>query len=274
MFMRKCFNLFFILFLNFLHIYGQESSLTCHRENHTFASGEELTYIISYNWFVVFSEVGQVTMTIEDDKLFGHDVYHFLGVGKSYNWWDKFFKVRDRYETWVRQDNMRPLFFQRNNREGGFRQHEIYTYDGDSVIYRKNKVNEHSMKFDTIPIKPCSFDVMSALLYTRNLDYENYKVGDKIPITVAMDKESYDLYFRYQGLENIKLKNFGTFECMKFTVLLVEGTIFHEGEDMVIWVTNDKNRIPVYAESPILIGSVKVRLTEIKGNKHPLTSKK
>lgn len=272
--MRKCFILFLFLVSYNIFLFGQESSLPCFRKNNTFSVGEELTYIVSYNWFVVFSEVGQVNITIDEDKLFGHDVYHFAGVGKSYNWWDKFFKVRDRYETWVRQDNMRPLFFQRNNREGGYRQHEIYTYDGDSIIYRKDKVNEQPLKFDTIPIKPCTFDVMSALLYTRNLDYNNIKIGDKIPITVAMDRESYDLYYRYQGLENIKLKDFGTFECMKFTILLVEGTVFHEGEDMAIWVTNDKNRIPVYVESPILIGSVKVRLTEVKGNKFPITSLK
>jgi hypothetical protein len=272
--MRQYYILFIFFVCGDFIIHGQESSLPCHRTNNTFLSGEELSYIVSYNWFVVFSEVGKVTMTIENDKLFGHDVYHYAGVGKSYKWWDKFFKVRDRYETWVRQDNLRPLFFQRNNREGGYRQHEIYTYDGDSVIYRKNKVNEQPLGFDTIPLKTCTFDVMSALLYTRNLDYTNIKVGDKIPITVAMDRESYDLYYRYQGLENIKLKDLGTFECMKFTVLLVEGTVFHEGEDMSIWVTNDKNRIPVYVESPIIIGSVKVRLIEIKGNKHPLTSNK
>ncbi len=272
--MRQLSLILSLVIFNLHIVFGQVQEPSCYKKNHTFAAGEELSYIVSYNWFVVFSEVGHVTMNIENDKLFGHDVYHFVGVGKSYSWWDRFFKVRDRYETWVRQDNLRPLFFQRNNREGGYRQHEVYTFEGDSVIYRKNKVNEQSLKFDTIQLKPCTYDVMSALLYTRNLDFKDYKVGEKIPITVAMDQDSYDLYFRYQGLENIKLKNLGTFECMKFTILLVEVTIFHEGEDMVLWVTNDKNRIPVYAESPILIGNIKVRLTEIKGNKYPLTSKK
>lgn len=260
-----------LLFLN--SALSQDTVPSCYRTNNTYSSGEELSYTISYNWFVVFSEVGQVTMSIEDDKLFGHDAYHFVGAGKSYSWWDHFFKVRDRYETWIRKDNLRPLFFQRNNREGGFRQHETYTFEGDSLIFRKNKVNDHPLRYDTLRIEPCAFDVMSALLFTRNLDYKHMKIGEKTPITVALDEKSYPLYFRYQGLENIGLKDLGTFECMKFTVLLVEGTIFHEGEDMILWVTNDKNRIPVYAESPILVGNIKARLTEIKGNKYPLTSK-
>ncbi|MBN1117039.1 MAG: DUF3108 domain-containing protein [Bacteroidales bacterium] len=252
----------------------KNKSEACYTTNNTFKEGEVLSYIVSYNWFVVFAEVGEVTLSIKKDRIFNQNAYHFVGEGRSFDWWDKFFKVRDRYEVWVRQDNLRPLFFQRNNREGNFRQHESYTFEGDSLIYRKNKVNDRPLKYDTLHITPCAFDVMGALLRTRNLDYDNVKVGEKIPVTVALDNELYDLYFRYQGIEDVKVKGLGTFECKKFTVLLVEGTLFHEGEDMILWVTNDKNHIPVYAESPILIGSVKVKITDIKGNKHPLSSKK
>lgn len=253
---------------------AQTNTKKCTQKNIAFQYGEETSYIISYNWFVIFSEVGQVTFKIEKDKIFGTNAIHYFGEGSSYSWWDKFFKVRDRYEVWVREDNMRPLFFQRNNREGDFRQHESYTYSGDSVIFRKNKVNDRPLRYDTLKITPCTFDVMSALLYTRNLNFSTYKIGEKIPITVALDEQSYELYFRYQGIEEIKLKDMGTFECMKFTVLLVEGTIFHEGEDLTLWVTNDKNRIPVYVESPILVGNIRARITSIKNNRYPLTSKK
>jgi hypothetical protein len=86
--------------------------------------------------------------------------------------------------------------------------------------------------------------------------------------------KTYDLYFRYIGIENKKLKNVGTFECLKFYCAIgSQGTMFHEGEDMFIWVTNDKNHIPLWAESPILIGNVKARITKIQGNRYPLTSK-
>jgi hypothetical protein len=268
-FIALCIFQFFPIILS-----AQGTSKKCVQKNTAFQYGEEATYIISYNWFVLFSEVGHVTMKIEKDKIFGTDAIHLSAEGSSYSWWDKFFKVRDRYEVWVREDNLRPMFFQRNNREGEFRQHESYTFKNDSVIYRKNKVNDRSLRYDTLKITPCTFDVMSALLYTRNLNYSTYKIGDKIPITVALDEESYDLYFRYQGVETIKLKELGTIECMKFTVLLVEGTIFHGGEDMTLWVTNDKNHIPVYVESPILVGNVKARITSIKNNRYPLSSRK
>jgi hypothetical protein len=258
-----------------ISVTGQaQTNKSCKIVNTSFLAGEQTSYIISYNWFVIFSEVGTVSMNITSEKLFGFDTYHLSAEGKSYSWWDSFFKVRDKYETWVRQDNLRPLFFQRNTHEGDFRQHESYSFKGDSVILRKSKVNEKGVRFDTMKIGPCTYDIMSSLLYARNFDFSNPKVGQKFPVAVALDNEVYDLYFRYQGLENVKIKELGTFECMKFSVMLVEGTMFHEGENMVLWVTNDKNHIPVYIESPILIGNIKARLVQIKGNRYPLTSKK
>lgn len=273
--MRPVISSFVIALFMLIHIpLVAQDSVNCAGENKTFLPGEEYTYVIAYNWFVVFSEVGMVKFTVKKDRIFDQDAYHFIGEGRTFNWWDKFFRVRDKYESWVREDNLRPLFFQRNTREGSWRQHESYTFQGDSLIFRKSKVKEDPIRYDTIPINSCTWDVMSAILYTRNFDYSGYNIGDKIPVAVALDERVYDLYFRYQGVEELKVKGLGTFECLKFSVLLVEGTMFHEGENMVLWVTNDKNQIPVYVESPILIGNIKARLVSIKGNQFPLDSKK
>ena len=263
-----------ILLISILSSPAQDSPENCKMKNSTFSSGEKLSYVVAYNWFIVFSEVGLVDFTIREDNIKGKDIYHFKASGRTFNWWDKFFKVRDSYETWVDKETLRPLNFQRITREGDYRQNENYIFQGDSVVFRKNKIRDNPFSYDTIPIPPCAQDVLSAILYTRNIDYSNYKPGDKIPITVVLDEKTYDLYFRYLGIEDKKVKGLGTFECLKFTVLLVQGTLFHEGEDMFLWVTNDKNHIPVIAESPIVIGNVKARLTSIKGNRYPLTSKK
>ena len=43
-------------------------------------------------------------------------------------------------------------------------------------------------------------------------------------------------------------------------------------EDVVVWVTDDDNRIPVYIEAKILVGTVKAYLKETKGLRNPVTS--
>ena len=42
--------------------------------------------------------------------------------------------------------------------------------------------------------------------------------------------------------------------------MLVKGTIFKGGEDLLVWVTDDNKRVPVLVEAKILVGSVKAIL--------------
>jgi hypothetical protein len=68
---------------------------------------------------------------------------------------------------------------------------------------------------------------------------------------------------RYLGKEKLTTK-YGTYNTIKFRPLLIEGTIFKGGEKMEVWVTDDLNKLPIYIVTPILVGSIKVYLTESK----------
>jgi hypothetical protein len=53
---------------------------------------------------------------------------------------------------------------------------------------------------------------------------------------------------------------------------LVAGTIFDKNSDMTVWVTDDKNRVPVLVEAKILVGYVKALLLTTEGLRYPLSS--
>ena len=247
---------------------------SCSITNTSFTGGEELSYVISYNWFIVYTEVGEVKFSVEEDPIFGKPSLHLLGEGTTYKAWDLFFKVRDRYESWVDPGTLQPFYFKRHVREGNYKMDLEYTLNSkDTIAYSKYKSNDNPVEIDTLKVKPCIYDVITSLYYARNIDFSKYQINDTIPMRVLLDRQVYDLYFRYKGIERIKIRHVGEFECIKFSVLLVEGTVFHGGEDMQVWVTNDKNRIPVYLESPILVGSVKAYLNSYKGLRYPMTAK-
>ncbi len=48
-------------------------------------------------------------------------------------------------------------------------------------------------------VPPCVQDVLSAIYYSRNIDFDKYKPGDKIPFTLFLDKELFAMYIRYLG---------------------------------------------------------------------------
>jgi hypothetical protein len=95
--------------------------------------------------------------------------------------------------------------------------------------------------------------------------------GDKIPFSMFLDNQVYNLYIRYLGKEVIKTK-YGKFHAIKFKPLLIKGAIFQGGEKMTVWVSDDANHIPVRVESPISVGSVKVDMMDFRNCRSPLTS--
>ena len=126
---------------------------------------------------------------------------------------------------------------------------------------------------DTLALPACTFDVISLSYYARNLDFEGLEVNDTIPVSVIIDNELFNLYIRYLGKELMKTKDGSRYNCIKFSALLVEGTIFKGGEDLFVWVTDDKNRIPVLVEAKILVGSVKALLISTIGLRYKMTAK-
>ena len=82
------------------------------------------------------------------------------------------------------------------------------------------------------------------------------------------DFENYVFRLKYLGKETINTK-FGKIKCMKFRPIVQSGRVFEEQESVTLWVSDDKNRIPVRIKADILVGSIKADLENFKNLKHP-----
>jgi hypothetical protein len=58
--------------------------------------------------------------------------------------------------------------------------------------------------------------------------------------------------------------------CLKFTVEVIAGSVFKGDENIILWVSDDKNHVPVELESPIIVGRVKGRILRCDNLKYPL----
>jgi hypothetical protein len=193
----------------------------------------------------------------------GKPVYHIVGDGKSYPFYDNFFKVRDKYETYIDTATLQPYRFIRNVYEGGYKKYENVTF---------NKATNSAVTNQGVyKVPECVQDVLSAVYYSRNIDFNKLKVNDKINFSLFLDNEVYEMYIRYLGKETIKTK-YGKFRAIKFKPLLIKGTMFEGGEKMTVWVSDDRNHIPVRIESPISVGSVKIDMISYRNLRYPLTS--
>jgi hypothetical protein len=244
----------------------------CNLNNQNFKAGESLTYEIYYSWGLIWMPSGSVTFKVEQDVYREKACYKISGNGKSYPKYDWFYKVRDKYESYVDTVSLKPFRFFRDVSEGGAKVHDDNYFDyinGTAISIIKK--NDGPLKVDTVKINYCTFDVMSMIYFSRTIDFSKYKAGDKIPISLYLDNEVHYLYIKYVGKEVLKTA-FGTFNCIKFKPKLVPGSIFKEGDEMTVWVTDDKNKIPLYVESPITVGTIKVKLKSFSEIKNPFTS--
>lgn len=232
-----------------------------------FKAGEALTYEIVYNWGKVWKEAGSVTFSVDATEEQDQAVFHFIGEGGTYPKYDWFFKVRDKYQSWSGQDDIKPLKFIRQVSEGSLVLYYQYVFDQPAntanvkwFTSKKNRTGE-----DDITYPECSFDVLSAIYYCRSIDYSTYQINDTIPLALILDKQVEQTYLRYAGIQSYTTPNGNQVECIVFKPMLIEGTVFKGGEEMEVWVSNDANRVPLYIEAEILVGQIKVFLTDTKG---------
>lgn len=261
-------NLLALFVLGNLSLYSQ-----CTIDYLPFKDGEQINYDIFYNLKNIWVSAGKVRFSVSDSIYNNKECFHFDGKGKTLKNYDWFFKVRDHYASLATKNTLTPLRFVRDVNEGGYLTYYDYRFnhiDNTAKVYLNKK---DSTKSQNIKIQPCAFDVMTAVYYARCLDFSDLKVGDTIPFTFIVDKELFNVHIRYTGKSVIKTLDNKRYRCIKFKPLLIEGTLFEEGEFMEVFVTDDKNRIPLYIEAKILVGTVKAYITSFKNVKYPLDSK-
>src|SRR5580658_9533577 len=231
--------------------------------NTAFQAGEVLTYRVYYAVAGAYIAAGEASFTTTFENFDHKNVYHVVGEGKTYSFEDKFFRVRDRYESYIDTATLQPYKFIRDVDEGGYKTKENVTFikaAGTAItgtgVYK---------------VPDCVQDVLSAIFYARNIDFNHHKPGDKIPFYMFLDRQVYPLYIRYLGKETIRTK-YAKFRTIKFRPLLIKGTMFEGGEKMTVWVTDDPNHIAVRIESPITVGKVSVDMSYYRNLRYPLSS--
>lgn len=251
-----------ILAMTFLSFPMKAANDFCSLKNRAFLAGESITLKVYYSLGVSIA-AGEATFNTSIENLNGKPVYHIVGEGRTYPFYDNFFRVRDRYETYIDTATLKPYKFIRNVDEGGYKKFETVSFNHNA----KTAVTGSG----AFKVPDCTQDIISAIYNARNLDFSKYKVNDKIPFTMFLDNEIYNMYIRYMGKETIKTK-YGKFRAIKFKPLLVKGSVFEGGEKMTVWVSDDGNKIPLRIESQIAVGSIKVDMASYRNLRYPLSS--
>jgi hypothetical protein len=220
-----------------------------------YKSGEWLKFRVHYGIF----NASSATLHLTSDTIGGTPVYHVVGIGKTTGLASIFFKVDDRYESYFGKTDSRPYRFIRKIDEGGYtRDVEInFDYSKKKALYHDKK-KEKIMQFD---IGYSIQDLISAFYYLRNAyEASDLVLGESLELRVLFDDDGiFTFRLKYLGTETLKTK-FGNVECLKFRPFVQSGRVFKEEESLSLWVSNDKNKIPIRIQADLTVGSIKADL--------------
>ncbi|WP_435136394.1 DUF3108 domain-containing protein [Formosa sp. A9] len=250
----------FIIFLIVLNC----SFYAVAQNDSAFQDGEWFKFEMSYSGFL---KAGNATLEVKSEAYKGNPVYHIVGKGWTTGAIKWFFKVEDLYETYIDKTTYLPYKFVRKIDEGGHTKNIQIEFDNkQNKAFVHDKKNNKQNTFDT---KPDVQDMVSTFYYLRNkMDVSGLKVGDEVHVNMFFDEENYAFKLKYLGTEVIDT-NFGYISALKFRPYVMAGRVFKEEESLTLWVSNDKNKMPLRVKADLAVGSLRADLESFKGLKHP-----
>ena len=238
--------------------------------------GEQLFYRVSYKAKMFpNTEMGTVEISTSEEKIDGKNFYKVSGIGRTLPTYRWFYNLEDVYTVWIDPESLRPVRFTSDLREGDYTFQSYYTYVWpDSVVYTRWQSRQRPFREKQIPLTPESMDAISLFFNLRSAEAEDFRIGEPGTLEMVLQDTVKRLHYRYLGRENKKIRNLGRFRTLKFECQLgtTEGYSFTDGTIFTLWVSDDRNKIPLYIESPVKVGSIQAYISKYRGLKYPLES--
>lgn len=253
-----------VFLLSTLYSFGQYPRTV---NNTAFQRGEKISYRVFYDSYLTGNvNAGVASLEIKNDTevIGGRKTMNIVGLGNTRGAFSWFFRVTNRYETYIDEEAIHPLLFIRRINEGGYKKNQDVTFNQRDNLAISNT--------GRVQVAPNIQDLISAFYYMRTFDYTNARVGDTYDVSFFLDDTVHVSRVVFDGREQITTRK-GTFRTLRFKPQVLAGDVFSQPYPMTLWISDDKNKIPIMAQSGIIVGSVKMELTDYKGLRNPMTSK-
>lgn len=197
---------------------------------------------------------GSALMQVQNLQMVdGHRAWRIVTKAESNSFVSKFYKVRDRAESYVDAESLYTRRFEKHLREGSYRKDLSIRFDQEhgKAVYDNDK------SFD-VPARV--HDVLSAFYYVRTCPLPE---GATIAIPTHDNEKSYEMEVKVIRRERLEVPA-GKFDCVVVEPVLKSEGIFKAKGEMFVWLSDDERRIPVQVKSKVPIGSISVTLTDMR----------
>ncbi|MFP4071438.1 MAG: DUF3108 domain-containing protein [Desulfovibrionales bacterium] len=223
-----------------------------------FSPGERLTYELRW----AFISAGEIILEVRENGSFeGRQAHHFMATARSNSFVDKFYKVRDRIESFCEPDMSRALHYYKKEHEGNHQGEIWILFDWEEQTARHKNLKREK---NPISIQPHTFDPLSIFYSFR---FKDLAVGEQYQGTVTDGKKIVLGQAKVLSRQHLKVKA-GTFDTFLVEPDTTEvGGVFKKSKDakLHVWVTADEFKIPVKIKSKVVVGYFTAELVALEG---------
>ncbi|MGY5352073.1 DUF3108 domain-containing protein [Wenyingzhuangia sp. IMCC45533] len=235
-------------------------SFGLYAQNHqAYKSGEKIKFRIHYG----IVNAGYASIEVKDKIIDSEPYEHVVGKGWTSGMLKWVFYVDDQYESFIHKKTGYPTRAIRKVKEGGHTKNVELFFEKDSVLTVDHKRNKEKR----VAAKNVH-DMIAAFYYLRNNVPDSLDVNQSVEIDMFFDHKKFPFKLVKTGKETLKTK-FGKVACFVFKPMVQSGRVFKAKESLSIWITADKNRIPIRIQADLAVGALKADIDKYEGLAHP-----
>jgi len=174
----------------------------------------------------------------------GRDAYHIEVHGRTNDVLSQLYPIHDEIHSYLDVETLRPVRFEKDQREGRYRAKEIVEFDyGRSIATYRSLING-SVK--EIPLPETFHDLISAIYWFRS---QPLTPGNPLTMDLYTDEKFYRTEMQVSQPLSLELLKRGTFRCVivepKATF---KGFLVKRGR-LWAYLTTDTNRLPLLVKA-------------------------
>jgi hypothetical protein len=231
----------------------------------SFGRGEVLSYKVHYGLI----NGGEATVETSNGLEHVNDrpCYKATVSGKTTGSLDFFLRIRDQWRAYIDTTSILPIRTQREIAENNYRKKETVDYDHqhDMVEVHNHSKNTHK----SFKIANNSLDLVSGFYYLRTVNFDRMKVGEVIKMPGFFDDENFLLEVVFKGRQTVETKA-GNIRTFKLVPKMPNNKLFKGENAITVYLSDDRNKIPVLFQAEMFVGSVKVDMFKYQGLKSRL----
>ena len=233
----------------------------------SFGRGEIIRYTVHYGLI----NGGEATVETANglERVNDRPCYKATVSGRTTGSFDFFLRIRDQWRAYIDTTSILPLRAQRDIAEKNYRKKETVDFDHVHDLADVQDHNKENPKRSTVKVANNSLELVSGFYYLRTINFDRMRVGDVVKMPGYFDGDNFMLEVTYKGREIVETKA-GDIRAFKLVPKMPNNKLFRGENAISVYLSDDRNKIPVLFQAEMFVGTVKVDMVRYQGLKSKL----